>query len=423
MTDTSQSPPAAAALTPDQQAQVNKANVETAIAQAQQAQIAAQQSAANLVTTQLTNLASELPNLGNVKEGSLTIGTGPGLAQSALTFRALEGVSSQIIQHVEAAVQKGEGRENCGSLLVTSNEDLVSSDSTFLDVKSGLDQLVKLAKKLAGDSTPQSAHVDFVAPMLGAAFADLVPPILSMLSPNRTVNTSAIAGDDLSASAAVAGALLRKLRTSASNGNTELPFASVVHDDFRPLSRSGVYKEVADLSALRIKLASKEADADVTSDQKDSIKALMAAIDSFLTSIRSVPSGSTRSLLATAASREQIRPFLREPNSSDSHTHKPESEDGHSPRSVERVFSHVLLVKALGGENQEMINQRPLWFRPTYTSITDMSVAYMLIDCHGDLLGSGTVTCSAVASGDVGTIPQNMTIRDWPQRSGVWLRS
>ena len=114
---------------------------------------------------------------------------------------------------------------------------------------------------------------------------------------------------------------------------------------------------------------------------------LVSSIDTFGAAIRIVPDGARRSAIATAALHE----FL----------HKPQPANG----TTEQI-SHILLVKAQPGQAQQLIDDRPFWFKDTFSTMVDVSVTYVLIEAPSShLVASGTLTGTAKARGKIGDEP------------------
>jgi hypothetical protein len=262
------------------------------------------------------------------------------------------------------------------------------------------------------------------------AVASAIPAVLSLLSAHRTLSSAAVTASDLAAVAAVAGSM----RSESTR---------VFHDDFRLVPGSGVYAlagSVAgkrqELVARKIALGDKKSDlsADLAAakaelgafekatppDQDEVLDAqkkvagvqaqldevevrvgvvdsLLTAADSFITTIRAVPGGGGRSPLATAALHEQL------------HAGDGIDTDGDTPADEEHgenKYTHVLLVKTQSGQVQQMLDNRPLWFRDKFSTAVETSITYMLIDTSSSaVVAAGTESAVESAHGTIGDRP------------------
>jgi len=108
-------------------------------------------------------------------------------------------------------------------LLVTSDAELAASDVTYLEVDSGLEALETAARGLldklevAVDREAEEAGTREALPVAAAvqAFAAALPGALSLFAAHRALASSELAVEDLSAAAATAGALRKKLDADA----------------------------------------------------------------------------------------------------------------------------------------------------------------------------------------------------------------
>jgi hypothetical protein len=259
------------------------------------------------------------------------------------------------------------------------------------------------------------------------AVASAVPAALSLLTAHRTLSTSADTVDSFAAAAAAAGELIY--------GRVDY---EVFHDDFRLLSTAGAVQDkvssLADkrqeLVALKITLeqakstdtaqlgalksavnTSEEAFAKAKGEQKREalrsamtadfakiaesetavgksaarlapIESALSAIDAFTTSMRMTVAGATRSPLTTAILREKLH--------------------GGGSQSA-TLFTHVLLVKAEPGSVQQLVEDRPLWLKDTFTVIATSNVTYMLVKVEaGNVIRAGSIGGEAKIHGTIG---------------------
>ena len=379
-------------------------------------------------------LATLIPDISKVEPSKLNVSDGPAFAASPLTYRALQRAANTVCEQMAAAVKTKR-------VLVTSDEDLATPDATYWDVRTNLKELVTsadvLLKELDAAKTAGLVETAALAPVIdaAAAVAAAIPSVLSLFSADRTLRSAAVTVNDITAAAAVTGAL-----TASTNANKP---TSVVHDDFRLLpgttaerpERGKVPEGIYDLSASinhrrtelrveRLVVVERKADtdenlktnasavaaaekglkdaepADKEAKGKDvddlrkaragleskaardearlaAIDAVLTGLDAFAAAVRTVPSGAKRSPLATAALHEQL------------HTG--------------RKFDVVLLARAEAGQTQQVVTNKPLWFRDRFATIVDVGITYMLISVtDSSILAAGTAPGTATATGKLG---------------------
>jgi len=402
-------------------------------AQAAKATAAANKEAAEARRAQISTL---VPDLSTVKESSLTVTGEPALRGTVLAHRALDAATSTL-----AAATPEAWREPAGPVrvLVTSDSKLADSDSIYRDVTTGLRQLTALATDvLAATGAEETvAGLD----VLGA-LAAAVPSALSLFSAQRTVTTRTVTVSDEAAAASAAGAILAACPQAGEN-------LTVVHDDFRLLPRTGVYTSSDELSKQRGKLLVrkvelavgkskadrelaeaktlvadlqrqlKDAAGDAKKDLEDRLsraegqlprldaaasqaaagvlvsETILATIDTFTTALTTVATGSRRSPLATAALRELLHPPETETD--------PGSSTGGTPAGQVPYFSHVLLVRAEAGSSEQVVSNRPLWWRDRFSTVATVGVTYMLIRTPDSaIVAAGTALGTATARGTIG---------------------
>ena len=373
-------------------------------------------------------LSAMLPDLSKVAASALTVASdGPAVGASALSFRAITDAGSAVAARLTAVRQQG-GTATLAAgarVLVTSELDLATSDAGYLDVVTGLDELVKTIGTLApAEAVDADQTAGLGAGDAATAVASAIPAVLSLLSAQRTLTTSATTANDTAAAAAVIGALRRANITT-------------VHDQFRTTPNGLVYGKLRSLDEARdrLRLASlaeaevvrvataDAATAGATVDKltKDIAKAtngqptddletqlatataalttyqqaltaatarqtaldtVSTAADAFVAAIRAPGAGGTRSLLANAALREQLH----------------EGGGDTAPS-----FGFVLLIKAEAGQTEQSTTNLPLWFKDRFSTIATASITFMLLQpTAGTIIDAGTVTAAASAHGKIG---------------------
>ena len=413
-------------LDPELERRKQEAEAEKAIAEAKKATADADRA----------RVSALIPDLKDVAKGQTTVTTEQAMFSSVLAHRALE----------DAAVSvkgKLEGKLGDGVILLTADADLATSDAVYIDVKTGLDQLISTADKLLEEAKPEDVVDEAAAEALGkealgvgvaaalgaaaggpaavaGAVAAAVPSVMSLLAANRSVSTYTSTVDDIAALAAVAGAL---------SG------AKVLLDDFRLVPEGGVTHKLSDLQTGRTSLVDRKLNLDQTRSQastrraaaeerirelnteldkarekKEStegilqdikeeqearnaasatekrtavlvglIDSVLSTIDAFTIRLTTVATGGKRSPLAAAALREQLRA------------------NGNGG------ISRVLLVKVAAGSVTQLTNDRPLWFKDKFTVIGNISLSFVLINPKDSLvMGAGEAGGAASMQGTIG---------------------
>jgi hypothetical protein len=360
-------------------------------------------------------LTALMPDFSKVEASTLDVKDGPPLWSTYLLGHALGAAAEEVAKSVQT--KDGPVRR----ILVTSDPDLASSDTVYMDVKTGLKELFGAADTLlkAVDAPMDARGLEPVGSALDAvsAVATAVPAVLSLFSAKRTLSTGEVTPTDLAASAAVAGEMKQ------ANAND-----TIVHDNFRLVppdnAISILVEEVAagrqELVAWKITLGDRKAGLqeqrvavqaeldqlkkatapdqtkiDAKSEELAGlqrqlssidarlgmIESLLAAIDGYLTTIRT-PAGGQRSPLATASLHAQLHA---------------EGATG---------FTHVLLVKAQAGQAQQELENRPLWWRDKFSVAVDVSLTHMLIETKASgIEAAGSKTVSRTAHGKIGDRP------------------
>jgi hypothetical protein len=390
-----------------------EAEARKAAAEAEKATTAAQRD----------QIAALLPDLSKVERGTFEIKGDQPLFGQPLAQRAL-GAAADTLAQIAADVLPKDGSWR---LLITNDTDLVTSHATYLDVVTGLDQLLEsiddLLPKLPSGTTRELAPL---IPVIGAV-ASALPGLLSLFTTNRTVSTASVTFDDLAAGAAAAGAIAQI--------NNAGP---VVHDDVRLLSRGRVHQKLQLLMQKRQELvghklalttnkatattelatakrkveqlaanvveasddtkaahqlglgtAQREADRDEHELEVATVKlgladSLLTYTDAFVTSITSVSAGAKRSPLAVAAARERLH-------------------DVEAPVNIDQPeFTHVLLVRGNGGSAQQTVDDRR-WRDDRYAVVATATITYLLLQTSDSaVLAAGNAGGSAAGSGTIG---------------------
>jgi hypothetical protein len=394
------------ALPPDLQRRVDEATAATQEANARAAEAAARSAEtkadSDATTARIAELKSFVPDVGPATKSTLDVKDATPMWNSLLTYAALEKIGASVADRILSALPEAAGT----SILVTGDADLSTSDATYEEVTTGLEQLERAAEALCADlerpkETPRAERMAPAAAIQLAAAA--VPAVLSIFSTESTLSTGATESSDLAAAAPIAGAL---------HGRG----ISVVHDGFRLIPGGGVFNRLTNVERDRSRLATWQLTlsdhksgidkqlaelraakdpnehriAELTEEATDNatrlgeIKNILTAIDTFLASVRAIPKGATHSPLTTAALHEEL------------HGEK-------------RRFGYVLLVKAHAGQSQGEITHHPFlrWIvDDKFSTSADISVTYMLIETKSSsLIIAGTVTGVVLAHGSIGERP------------------
>lgn len=305
-----------------------------------------------------------VPDLSKVERGTLTVTGDQPLFGSALATRALREAAAQVANKVRHPLG------NDAHIFVTSDVALASSDAVYTDVMAALDDLIGVVDRVMTEpDAPQEPRTfnllaaPALAPAVVSAVASVVPDVLSMLAAHRTVSTAAVSVDDVTASMAVAAALVQN-----DAGHR------VRHDDIRLAPRGAVHDKLSELRSRRTALAL--CSAHLPEEQQAVPAELLAGIDTFLAALTTVPEGGKHSPLAVAALREAL------------HT---------------RDVSYVLAVKAGGGSTQQVIDDKALMRSDTFSVVATASLTFLAIRTSDSTVkAGGTVSGTAAVAGKVG---------------------
>jgi hypothetical protein len=338
------------------QAALNEAQARQAIASAELTEQQALQA----------KYAALVPDLTKVAAGTVDTSNDKGGMASALSFAAMKHAAQRAHESLHNKIDDMSSMR----ILLTSDQNLVTSSSAALDVASELEQLNTRAKDLLQPPTARRpaearALVGTTAISLAAA---AIPGVLSFFAKHESLITSVTAANDLAAVAAVAGALMGE-----SNGPT------LKSDIFQRAVRGPVYQQADDLAAKLAQLQSLTGDA-VTQEVKDLIK----LIENTLAAIISVPKGGMLSPLAAANFWNLAF-------------------DGATS------ITHILLVKSETGATTELFDQRQVLSDRVFLAAT-ASITYILIGPGSTICASGTESATMELSGKIDEVMKTSII-------------
>lgn len=329
--------------------------------------------------------AALLPDLGSVAESTLTT-TGEAVGSVGLTYAAVRAAARKVVERMPSM-------STDQIVIVTSDTDLVGRIGTLRDVGATLTILERASDAALethgtrDDATGVDQHDTLRLALAGfgplgpgaaaaSAVTGALPGLLSFLSARRTLDSKPATGDDLAATAEVVRAA----------GSADAPKGGrFIHDTFRLPPLSDLWDRGAALAVTRQRLATRQRELQATPDDEEAAAAatecasVAAAIDAFLTQVRTVPAGRNRSALAEAVLAEA---FTADP----------------------RPF--VLLVKANAGTTTQLTDNRPAFFDDRYFAAAWASITYLLIDTDDSEIGlsgveTGTASLTARLDGDV----------------------
>lgn len=372
----------------------------------------------NAAAARQQQVAALIPDLSKVTGGALELKEGQPMATTAIAHKALGVAAGQVVEQVLKAMKP----KAAWRVLITSDAQLATSDASYHDVTSALDELTSAAGTLLDKTQADKAQAqDLGASAVLAGLAGAVPGVLSLLSAKRTLTSAAVTVQDLTAAAAVAGGL----KATVAEGKVfhdafRLMPADIVKDKVEALAdvrrqmaarrielaaaRDAAAAEQAaatnalavlleqlakggDEGALEDQIAQERANVDDASGALSASSARLAIVESalketeeFSKALHTVPEGATRSPLAEAALREQLH--------------------GGDSR-----FTHVLLVGSHGGSAVQTIEDKPLWFNDRYSLIGAVTISYMLLELpEGDVVAAGHRNGTAAVRGKIGEL-------------------
>jgi hypothetical protein len=307
-------------------------------------------------------------------------------------------------------------------VLVTTKEDLASSNDAYCAVTSQLASLTKAAATV----TALAAHPDptrttdragvpptvpdrslvaagLAVTAVAKAASAAIPSLIKLTTANRTITGQPVAADDLAAAAAVVGYFAHR------------PERQLVLDDFRPLPRTALLDNVDALRSSRAALANLREP--WAQDLSEATRVRTAAEDQLKLSNAQILAALTAKLDPAALVSER-------------ETHVRERDEWAAAESVAAArigqidtvaaidpricgaacqlhvgphpFTHVLLVKAQAGTINQLINDRPFFFADTFSSTAAISITYLLIDLDGSIVRSNVIPGVATLTGKVG---------------------
>jgi hypothetical protein len=356
-----------------------------------------------------------IPDFSKIETGETTVkGETPAFA-SQLGRMALEQAAKKVVGQLEISEDD--------RVLITTDPDLASTDVVHLEVVTGLDALTKAANDLLPLAEPDQARAFALAasPIL-AAIASAAPGLLSLFSANRTLSSFTMTADSKAAVAAVAAGLIpttkvqiddfrvvqggqvgdkeralrearsmlveRKLELEQEKAQANKTMKTALQEIAELKKRlAGLEQDCSEAESLRNDIgelqkavdSSKESAADA-SVAVSLVSELITGIDTYLGSLHTIPAGGKRSPFATAVLRQQL----------------------HSDDDAKR-FSKVLFIEASAGSVDQLLNDRPLWFKDKLHSIGSISITYWMIDtATSNIVNSGVASGMAQIRGKIG---------------------
>jgi hypothetical protein len=446
MTSPNNSSPLPSALLARDQA----AQVATDEANARKAAADADTSALTLAQTKYKSLVPDLTGVAtNAVDDKSTSVAYSGL----VTYSALKHAAEIIASAISAALSDPD-KTHRGTILVTSQSDLLTNDLLSKTVALSLDQLIDFADKVLAEpqqpgagpaATPEitSAHLEMLTTAataalaggiglagvagaaglgpigLGAATAAAVPSIISLFSSTTTVKDQKEDITDLATTTSVVAQVSEKL-----HGYT------VVHEDFRCApERSPIREKYQRLAEKRTALVFKQEAAQTAKNKADLDLSRAQQKQDAAKNAQPAPSGDDTDLADQVAEAEQasgnaaaalavisaaissIDAFTTAVNATAADTRSPLAiaslnellhEDG------DEGIDYVLSVKGLGGQSEEYTKDRHVGF-DTYTTLADASVAFMFYDIAGrKIIGSGIANGVSSVHGRLGQPPTGL---------------
>lgn len=391
-----------------------EAEAEKAIAEADKAVADAERS----------RVSALIPDFSKVTTGETKVEGEQAIGGTVLAHHALRAAVTTMVKTIAPKFPQGDD----AAVLLTADPDLVTSDAVYIDVDRALTGLTATATQLLGQGdTGQAGIMTFDATAILGAVAAAVPPLVSLFSARRSLSTYAVTLDDEAALGETAGRLaayqphqrvhiddfrlvpagaiadraiaLQQQRTQLASRKVAVDAARAHYDTqvaelgTRVTTVAKVLDELAQSTPdeqrrdLENTLAGLAAERDAAAGKAAAGNALAAAIDdavkqidTFWATASAAPEGGIRSPLAVAALREQLRTAV----------------DG-------RVFRTVLFVKPVSGTVNQMIDDRPLWWKDRYSAIGAVTLAYWLIDAQtSDVLAAGNAVGQSELTGKIG---------------------
>jgi hypothetical protein len=361
-----------------------KQDAEAAKLNAEAAKIAAEARKIEL-ETDVARWRGLVPDFGAVKAGKTDLPAEKVGRSALLGWMALESAAEKLVAEAifdQTLVAKGSGVV----VLVTSDPDLTSLGAAYLEVKTSTDAVLARATEVLKKYRVVSKTMAFAPTLIGAAtaVAGALPGLISLFGTDRSETVIDLARDDEAVIAMVCGKLLKH---GALSGIT------IVDDRFRLVERTGIWSVLRDLNDARTELAGVRAEQAPPGTEPPKpgtakakalaeIESAIAAIVGMEVSLRSVPAGRVRSPIVEAALYERL--FEAQGTA-----------DG---------FTHVLHLRALGGQVSRDVVDRPAVFgSDTLNILAEAAISYRLLKIESNaLVASGLVSGSAQAFGKPG---------------------
>jgi hypothetical protein len=388
--------------------QQREAQARQAVAQADQATASAQQA----------QISALIPDFSKVTPGTTTIQGQQPLFGSALARLALEKAMETVARKIDRLVH-----DQKPLLLLTASADLATSDAAYGEVVGGLEELNAAADAILEHAAalpgPPESKVLPAAAVVGA-IASAVPPLLSLLTPQRTLSSFAISPDTTAAMSLLADHLTRAglavriddfrpvpqgrvhdLEVALRQKRAELVQKKLGRDEERiqaDNARASRQAEVDDLTKtldglapsdpkyndlqteLQNAMNARDASANATAEAADDVGVmtdLQASIDTFLAAIHTVPANGTRSAYTLASLRQDLH--------------------------VDDPATRVVYISASGGSSDQLLEHRSFLFKDKFESIASVSVSYWVLDPgNGTIIAAGNAGGTSRLKGSIG---------------------
>lgn len=378
------------------------------------------------IDSQQKVIDSLVPNLAGASRGSTTT-SGTTLFTTLLTERGVRRAAKALVADVYDELVSG------APLLLITEEDLASSDAAHLSVVTGFLRALSQIDRVIGGEATGEGNLASVAPVGGAAVAAALPPVLSLLSADRSLS----GGDASIDSALTVATVARELhnhgievildRFRLLDGDAEilaqeklvLERRDALNDRriLESIKRDEADRRCTDAQAMIDELTRTLASKDLEMERKPGLQeelagamrnrdthlkesltsaalvehaiGLLERVDAFLAAIRTTSDGSSQSPLVAALLRELVHPTAPRPDP---------------------AVPMVMFVRATSGSVSQLVEDRPFLFKDRFEAIAGVTIAYWLVSvASGQLVLSGAHTGTARITGTVG---KSFTISD-----------
>jgi hypothetical protein len=356
--------------------------------------------------SQQARVAALIPDLSKATVPELKVSGDQALFSSKVTRQALGNAAQALAKELTPSLPaKGTGR-----VLLTSVDDLASLDGVYVEVDHGLTMLHTAADAML----PQQRGVVPVA--AAAAVASALPGLISFFAPNRSLSSHAMSLDDHVVLAEIAGHLA---------GAHDVMLA-----DFRTVPEDGVVRRDLELMEKRGKLLDEKTRADIDRAEAEADKAAkQVALDAILNKYKEnlQDPAAQREISGATAARDhaakvlvqkagevvQLEDLVKGIDSFRTAIHTVPSGGARSPVVTAALyealhqegtgrFAGVLFVKSGGGSIDQLIDDRKLR-KDRFDLLGSATIAYWLIDPGNSLIvASGTAAGSTRLQGTVG---------------------